>query len=249
MELQTTQLEVLSLSKLIKSDLQIRQLKNDVPLRQALAYCFVLVGLDKKNYPSDVEKTVLLDFVTGAYGGLVAEEIKIAFKMAVAHKFPDLDINCYQKFSAEYFGRVMAAYYIWRGNILKEQNSKQKTLPEVELNNLDYYERRLFQLYDHYCETNEYLIDDHNAPIIYDDLRNWNLINFSKEEREAFGAEARIRTPKKKRDKITEPEESKEDHDRRIIKAAKCISLKRWIEEQSFNETKLRDIITILIRK
>jgi len=246
---QTTQLEALSLNKVIKSGLQIRQLKNDAPLREALAYCFVLVGLDKKNYPVEIEKKVLIDFVIGAYGGLIAEEIKTAFKMAVSKKFTDLDVACYQKFSCEYFGRVMAEYYIWRGNVLKQQFSGEKNLPEAKVNDLDYYERRLFQPYDHYCKTNEYLIDDFNAPIIYNDLLNWNLITFSKEEKAIFGTEARLITPKKKREKPTEPEESKEDHDRRIVKVAKALTLKAWIEEQSFNETNLREIITVLIRK
>jgi len=248
-EVQRMQSEISSLNKVIKTGLKIRDLQNAAPINEALLYAFNLVGLDEKNYPTKIDKQILVDFVIGAYGGLIAEEIKTAFKMAVSKKFPDLDVACYQKFSCEYFGRVMASYYIWRGNVLKQQFSGERNLPEAKISDLDYYERRLFQPYDLYCETNKYTIDDLNAHIIYDDLFKWGLITFSKEEKAIFGAEARLITPKKKREKPTEPEESKEDHDRRIVKVAKALTLKAWIEEQSFNETNLREIITVLIRK
>lgn len=103
------------LRTLISGALKIRHLKNSIPITQGLAYCFKLTGL--KTLPSDLERQVLIDFIVSSYGGMVAEEIKNAFKMACSGKF-EVETNHYQNFSAEYLGRIMKAYNEWRAKKL-----------------------------------------------------------------------------------------------------------------------------------
>ena len=239
----------LSLSKKIKNGIKIRDLKNDAPIREGLAYAFVLVGLDKKNYPVDIEKKVLIDFVIGAYGSLLAEEIKEAFKMAVAHSFKDLDVNCYQKFSPEYFGRVMASYYIWR--MAKLQKPQEITHVEPKFNRMDYYEKCLFEPFDRYMNGADYPYSELDGWMFFDDLYKMGIrfANEDPEVRSGFMADARLRVPKKERRKVYEKLESDEDHEKRIKKYAKHLAFKCWIDEKQFEDCNLRELIKPLLAR
>ena len=239
----------LSLSKKIKNGIKIRDLKNDAPIREALAYAFVLVGLDKKNYPVDIEKKVLIDFVIGAYGSLLAEEIKEAFKMAVAHSFKDLDVNCYQKFSPEYFGRVMASYYIWR--MAQLQKPQEITHVEPKFNRMDYYEKCLFEPFDRYMNGADYPYSELDGWMFFDDLYKMGIrfANEDPEVRSGFMADARLRVPKKERRKVYEKLESDEDHEKRIKKYAKHLAFKCWIDEKQFEDCNLRELIKPLLAR
>lgn len=239
----------LSLSKQIKNGIKIRDLKNDAPIREALAYAFVLVGLDKKNYPVDIEKKVLIDFVIGAYGSLLAEEIKEAFKMAVAHSFKDLDVNCYQKFSPEYFGRVMASYYIWR--MAQLQKPQEITHVEPKFNRVDYYEKCLFEPFDRYMNGAEYPYSELDGWMFFDDLYKMGIrfANEDPEVRAGLMTDARLRVPKKERRKVYEKVESDEDHEKRIKKYAKHLAFKCWIDEKQFEDCNLRELIKPLLAR
>ncbi len=239
----------LSLSKKIKNGIKIRDLKNDAPIREALAYAFVLVGLDKKNYPVDIEKKVLIDFVIGAYGSLLAEEIKEAFKMAVAHSFKDLDVNCYQKFSPEYFGRVIASYYIWRQE--KLQKPQEITHVEPKFNRVDYYEKCLFEPFDRYMNGAAYPYSELDGWMFFDDLYKMGIrfANEDPEVRAGFMADARLRVPKKERKKVFDKPESDEDHEKRIKKYAKHLAFKCWIDEKQFEDCNLRELIKPLLAR
>ena len=92
-EVLSKQQETTSLSKLIETNTKIRELSDYSKLREALAYAYAMIGLDEKHYPVGLKDQVLIDFIKEAYGGLICMEIKIAFKMAVQHKFEGVEIN------------------------------------------------------------------------------------------------------------------------------------------------------------
>lgn len=237
-----------SICKLVESNPKIRTLKNSVPIEQGLLYCFVLVGLSKDRYPVRLEKQVLIDFIFENYGGLVAEEIKIAFKMAVQHKF-DIDVNHYQNFSAEYLGRVMKAYNDWRCIELKSKIT-QKEYTEPKIGKMEYLEQCLFKPFDRMKAGEKYTYSILDGWMLYDAL--WRLgirfANESLEMREQIYAEAKLLTPIKKRSSPFEPEESKADHERRIIKTAKHLAFKMWVEDKFMEDVDLRKFIAPLIR-
>lgn len=231
----------------IKAGTKIRDLKNDTPIIQSLLYVYSLIGLKTENFPSGVDQQVLMDFVRGCYGGLIADEIKEAFRMAVAHKFQDLDVNCYQKFSPEYFGRVLASYYIWRMALL--QKPQEITHIEPEFNRMEYYEKCLFAPFEKFMNGSEYPYSELDGWMFFDDLYKMG-IRFANEDpdlREGFMAEARLRVPKKERRKIFDPIESDEAHEKRIKKYAKHLAFKNWVEEKQFEDCNLRELISPLL--
>jgi hypothetical protein len=92
-------------------------------LKQALRYVFVLIGLRAQDIPVEEEKAVLLDYIIENYGGHTADEIRLAFKMAIQGKLK-LDyekyVISYGNFSPKYFTVIMDAYREWA----KEQSEK-----------------------------------------------------------------------------------------------------------------------------
>lgn len=88
----------------------ISQLQDDEPIRQALRYAMILVGIRAQNIPQKEEKDVLIEFVKRNYGGHSSLEIKIAFDLAVNGTLEIEDVKTYENFSCEYLGRIMSAY-------------------------------------------------------------------------------------------------------------------------------------------
>lgn len=78
----------------------------------------ILVGLRAQNYPDDIEKQILLNFITENYGGHTPAEIKLAFEMAITRKL-DVEVNCYENFSVTYFVSIMEAYRAWAREQIK----------------------------------------------------------------------------------------------------------------------------------
>jgi hypothetical protein len=78
-------------------------------LKQVLRYSMLLVGLRANNMPTEEESFVLINFIKTNFGNVTLAEIKLAFDMAVAGKL-GIDAKCYENFSCEFFGRIMARY-------------------------------------------------------------------------------------------------------------------------------------------
>lgn len=81
-------------------------------IKQVLRYAMVKIGLRAQNWPSDLEKQVLVEHIWKEYGGHGVDEIKLAFDMAIAGKL-NVEANCYENFSCLYFSTIMAAYRAW----------------------------------------------------------------------------------------------------------------------------------------
>lgn len=80
------------------------------------------IGLRAHNLPNEEESVVLVEHIYTNFGGHTAEEIKLAFEMAMAGKLelkPD-EINCYENFSCLYFSRIMNAYRGWSSQAFKQ---------------------------------------------------------------------------------------------------------------------------------
>jgi len=113
-------------------DTPIRNLIDDEPIRQSLRYVFALIGLKAENLPTDIQKMVLLEFIQTELKQFTPEEIKLAFRMAVAGEL-NVEISHFQNFNAMYLANVMNAYKEKRGAALIEMNNKLKALePKTE---------------------------------------------------------------------------------------------------------------------
>ena len=94
-------------------DRRIATLVDIEPLKQALRYAMVLVGIKAHNVPNEREKAVLLQFIQNNYGGHTPAEIRLAFDLAVSGELDVDDVKCYENFSPLYFANIMNAYRRW----------------------------------------------------------------------------------------------------------------------------------------
>lgn len=99
-------------------------------LKESLRYAMVKIGLRSQNWPSDLEKSVLIDHIIKNYGGHTIEEIKLAFDMAITGRL-DVEVNCYENFSCLYFSNIMAAYREWAKEEYKHVEAS-KPIPQIE---------------------------------------------------------------------------------------------------------------------
>jgi hypothetical protein len=109
-------------------------------LKKSIKYAMVLIGLRAQNYPDDLEKQVLLNFIQEHYGGHTPAEIKLAFEMAIMRKL-DVDPVCYENFSIAYFAGIMEAYRSWAREQVKQLPApelKPKVLTAEEKRQLDF---------------------------------------------------------------------------------------------------------------
>ena len=104
-------------------DTQIRNLTDQESIKMSLRYIFTLVGLKSENLPSELQKMVLMEFIQTEFGWMTPDEMKLAFRMAVAGKL-DVETNHFQNFSPLYFSTIANAYREKRGAALTEYNSK-----------------------------------------------------------------------------------------------------------------------------
>ena len=105
----------------LNSDKKIRNLTNDdEPIKQALRYVFVLIGLKPEQFPTEIEKQVLIQFIYSNYGSLAVDEIKIAFELGVKGEFNDPKLmEHFGNFSSMYFAKVVEAYKNYRNKVAK----------------------------------------------------------------------------------------------------------------------------------
>ena len=153
------------------------RLSDDNELKQVLRYSMLLVGLRANNMPTEEEKFVLINFIKTNFANVTLAQIKMAFDMAVAGKL-GVDAKCYENFSCEFFGRIMARFLEYSAEetrIIAQKVIEDEPLPkpsEAELKaqaiasanmyaeqvskdvNFKWFEGGLSYLYDIAKETN-----------------------------------------------------------------------------------------------
>jgi len=84
-------------------------------LKQAMRLIMIKVGLRGQNWPTDDEKDVIINHVIECYGSHTADEIRLAFDLAISGKLEleQKEVNCYENFSCVYFSGIMNAYRKW----------------------------------------------------------------------------------------------------------------------------------------
>lgn len=113
-------------------------------LKEALRQVFFLIGLRAEQIPADEEKGFLIQYIVENYGGHTADEVKLAFRMAIQGKLKieSRDVKCYGIFSPLYFTTIMDAYRDWAREQIRLLDApvKPKDLTEKEkaIINLEY---------------------------------------------------------------------------------------------------------------
>lgn len=102
-------------------------------LKQVLRLVMIKIGLRSQNWPTDEEKTVLIEHIYSNFGGNRIEEIKLAFDMAFAGKL-DLsteDTKCYENFSCAYFSTIMSSYRRWSAQEYRQLKPEEPTVQRI----------------------------------------------------------------------------------------------------------------------
>jgi hypothetical protein len=111
---------------------QTLRVTDENDLKQVLRYSMLLVGLRANNMPTIEEKFVLINFIKSNFANITVAQIKLAFDLAVSGKL-GIDAKCYENFSCEYFGRIMARYLEFSAEetrILSQRVVEDKPLPK-----------------------------------------------------------------------------------------------------------------------
>lgn len=221
----------------LTTGIKIRDLKNDVSLKQELAHCVKLTGL--KHIFTELETQVLINFIIGAYGGLCTAELSHAFKLGCKGTLP-VDMNHYQNFSAEYLGRVLKAYSEYRSKELANNQVKLERPPEPTVDRMEYYEEQLFSKYDE-IKHDKYLFSEYDENRLYHLLTEFLHLNVAtKTEKNLAMEDAEKIEPKARR-------ENKAIREIKVKSRAKRICFRNWIKRMSFEDIDLRTEITKLL--
>lgn len=111
---------------------QTLRVSDENDLKQVLRYSMLLVGLRANNMPTEEEKFVLINFIKTNFANVTIAQIKLAFDMAVAGKL-QVDAKCFENFSCEFFGRIMATYLQFSAEetrIISQRKVEEGTLPK-----------------------------------------------------------------------------------------------------------------------
>ena len=164
----------------IEFGVKIRHLDDDEPIFQSLRYVFTLVGIKGEQIPNKIETAVLLKFIRDNYSHFTADEIKIAFELAIKKQFP-CETNHFGNFSPLYFANVMNSYMEMRGKVgaelmriqQKELNEKNEaTQAEIKQIQLEFWETIVEPMFGHFKQTNHLDFGITNPRFIYDSLRD-----------------------------------------------------------------------------
>jgi len=172
---------------------QMRNLTEDEPIKQAFRYIFTLIGLKAENIPSDLQKAVLINYVRTELGSFTPDELCLAFRLAVSKRL-DVEINHFQNFNAIYLSEVLEAYRRQRSAALIEYNREMKKLqsesenevsPERKLSLFwEYIDTVVLKLWDEYLQTNKIDFRHYRVASIFDIFENqFCFIALTKDEK------------------------------------------------------------------
>jgi hypothetical protein len=113
---------------------KIKQLDEHSSISTMINYLYVLLNIKKDNQLNEIEESVLNGFILSNYQNYTTDEIKHAFRLAVAGK---LQIDMYQKLDSVTFGKVLVNYNKFKQLKIKEYTMSKKvkkTIPtKIEL--------------------------------------------------------------------------------------------------------------------
>jgi len=233
--------ETTSIAKAIQTGSKVRDIDADYEIRQALLSVYSLVGLRAESYPGPVEDAMLIKIIREKYSGFTLEEIKTAFTMAVSRELSeDLNVDHYQLFSPEYFGRIMSAYRLHRTETLKKINQQKSEYVQPTVTQPEYYIKVLIEPFEKFLQTGEYPYSLLDGWMLYDRL--YKIMKVPEEKRNEYKEMAIKMIPDKRRTAFEQPE-TPEERQRKIVKIAKHLAFKDWITQKAKEKFNLREFI------
>jgi hypothetical protein len=175
------------------SGINMKNLVDDEPIRQAFRYIFTLIGLKAENIPSDLQKAVLIQFVKNELGSFTPDELCLAFRLAVSKKL-DVEVQHFQNFSAMYVAEIMESYRKQRNSAITEYRQNLKQIQQTEENSIsperklqlfwEFVDTIILKLWQTYKQTNSLDLKHYRVASIYEVLsEDFCFINLTKEDK------------------------------------------------------------------
>lgn len=190
----------------ITNEVKIRNLDDVEPIKQALRYCFVLIGLRPEQIPDEVQKAVLLDFIKSNLANFTPGEIKIAFELAVKGEF-EVDLNHFGQFSPVYLTTVFNKYIEHRKKVAAEvaREEEKKRLQEEEERRAndpehkkqveaEFIEAIIRPAFDQYKETKRFSLGSVPVKYVFDFLKSKGVLELDDKTKKKIREEATRRT-------------------------------------------------------
>jgi hypothetical protein len=179
---------------------KIKHIKNGDEIIQMLNYLYVLLNVKKDNQLNELEESVLNGFIVNNFKNFTIEEIKHAFRLAVAG---ELNVEMYQKLDSITFGKVLLNYKQFKNDKIREFNKTKKTeiaMVDKELIEKEFYENCILP-YVEERKTMEEPKFDFATKAIFDHFYNKKMIKLSKKEIKQYKDEAEMYWQKHKQRK------------------------------------------------
>jgi hypothetical protein len=173
---------------------QTLRVSDENELKQVLRYSMLLVGLRANNMPNDEEKFVLINFIKTNFANVTIAQIKLAFDMAVAGKL-QVDAKCYENFSCEFFGRIMASYLIFSAEetrIIAQRKVEDEPLSKPSDEELKAQAIEALNMYaDEVAKDDNFKFAAEGLQHLYDIAKSLGLIKLNAEEKQAIWAKTK----------------------------------------------------------
>jgi hypothetical protein len=152
----------------------IRQTDSDDLILKALRKIFILIGLRHEQMPTQPEIFVLIEFIRKRISNYTANELVIAFEMAIAGDFK-ADTEHFGQFTAKYLSQVFNAYKVNRNEtavkVQREiEKNKAKELEENEKGKAEQFKKESIRIYKASLIVKEWQGDIFNANAIARDI-------------------------------------------------------------------------------
>ena len=120
---------------------------SDGEIKQMLAYCCLMVGIDKQ--PADDKKAVLMSFLRKYHGALTNKQVAQAFELAATGDLGSDAQEHYNNISPMYISNVIRAY-MQKLNGLKSRYEVKRRIDNVPKSNPEAYYKRLVKVIEEY---------------------------------------------------------------------------------------------------
>ena len=167
---------------------KIKNINDGDAIIQMLNYLYVLLNVKKDNQLNQLEESVLNGFIINNYKNFTIEEIKHAFRLAVAG---ELNVEMYQKLDSITFGKVLLNYKQFKNNKIREHNKTKKIEIMVDKEQIEKeFMENCVLPYVEERKTMEEPKFDFATKAIFDHFYNKGLIKLTKKEIKQYKDEA-----------------------------------------------------------
>jgi len=171
---------------------KIKNLSSGDEIVKMLNYLYVLLNVKKENQLNEIEESVLNGFILSNYKNLTIDEIKHAFRLAVAG---ELNIEMFQKLDSITFGKVLLYYKEFKNNKIRQHLMKKKKIKKevtaqerTEIEN-EFIKNCVLPYGEEHKEMKEPKIS-HSVKAIFDYYYKLKMIKMTDKEKDKYRSEA-----------------------------------------------------------